>query len=84
MSKQERFLIIFSMILSDIVAVASIIHQTNMSMRDLIATCVLVIWSSGIYVLVFHLFDTMKNKFRFGIPIATAMTTVLVFLIMTR
>lgn len=74
-------LVIAGITLAEIVQLGVFYYTSNITVNNIIGAVVMFLWMLAICVMVFSMFESMKNKLRIGLPISIAASIVLLFLI---
>lgn len=74
-------LVIAAIILAEAVQLGAFYYTSNITVSNIIGAVVMFLWILAICVMVFSMFESMKNKLRIGLPIVIAASIVLLIVI---
>lgn len=74
-------LLISVIILAEIVQLGVFYYTSNITVSNIIGAVVMFLWILAICVMIFSMFESMKNKLRIGLPVSIAASIVLLTLI---
>ena len=79
--RNKSCLLIASIIIAEVVQLGVFYYTSNITVSNIIGAVVMFLWMLAICVMVFSMFESMKNKLRIGLPIAIASSIVLLIAI---
>ena len=79
--RNKSCLLIASIIIAEVVQLGVFYYTSNITVSNIIGAVVMFLWMLAICVMVFSMFESMKNKLRIGLPIAIASSIVLLIVI---